>query len=53
MEQDGWWWRESGLTNKAIRRQITREMLVRLLPGRSSGRGVAAQAGLPAAEGNA
>jgi glutamate-1-semialdehyde 2,1-aminomutase len=29
MKQDGWWWREDSLTNKAIRRQILKEMLTR------------------------
>jgi glutamate-1-semialdehyde 2,1-aminomutase len=51
MEQDGWWWRGSGLTNKAIRRQITREMLARSLPWRASGGG-AASAGWPAPQSN-
>jgi glutamate-1-semialdehyde 2,1-aminomutase len=27
MQQDGWWWHSPGLTNKAIRRQIMKEML--------------------------
>jgi glutamate-1-semialdehyde 2,1-aminomutase len=27
MEMDGWWWHGSGLTNLAIKRRITREML--------------------------
>src|ERR1700759_3537891 len=27
MKQDGWWWHAPGLTNKAIRRQILKEML--------------------------
>jgi glutamate-1-semialdehyde 2,1-aminomutase len=26
MQDDGWWWSE-GLTNRAIRRQVLREML--------------------------
>ncbi len=29
MKQDGWWWRDACLTNKAIRRQILKEMLTR------------------------
>jgi glutamate-1-semialdehyde 2,1-aminomutase len=29
MQQDGWWWGDASLTNKAIRRQILKEMLVR------------------------
>ena len=29
MKQDGWWWRDAGLTNKAIRRQILKEMVTR------------------------
>jgi glutamate-1-semialdehyde 2,1-aminomutase len=51
MEQDGWWWRGSGLTNQAIRRQITREMLARSLPWRAAGR-VAGPAGWPAPQSN-
>jgi glutamate-1-semialdehyde 2,1-aminomutase len=47
MEQDGWWWRGGALTNKAIRRQITREMLARSLPWRTAGR-AAPPAGWPA-----
>jgi glutamate-1-semialdehyde 2,1-aminomutase len=27
MKQDGWWWRDASLTNKAIRRQILKEMI--------------------------
>jgi glutamate-1-semialdehyde 2,1-aminomutase len=27
MKRDGWWWHEAGLTNKAIKRQILKEML--------------------------
>ena len=27
MKQDGWWWRDAALTNKAISRQILKEML--------------------------
>jgi glutamate-1-semialdehyde 2,1-aminomutase len=26
MKQDGWWWHDTGLTNKGIRRQILKEM---------------------------
>ena len=29
MKQDGWWWHDATLTNKAIRRQILKEMLTR------------------------
>src|ERR1700694_4129204 len=29
MKQDGWWWRDASLTNKAIRRQILKEMFTR------------------------
>jgi glutamate-1-semialdehyde 2,1-aminomutase len=29
MKADGWWWRDAALTNKAIRRQILKEMLTR------------------------
>lgn len=37
MHQDGWWWRHEALTNKAIRRQVMKEMLNRWLPWRSEG----------------
>ena len=29
MQQDGWWWSDPLATNKSIRRQIQREMIVR------------------------
>jgi glutamate-1-semialdehyde 2,1-aminomutase len=29
MKQDGWWWRDAALTNKAIRRQILKEIMKR------------------------
>jgi glutamate-1-semialdehyde 2,1-aminomutase len=29
MKADGWWWHDASLTNKAIRRQILKEMLTR------------------------
>src|SRR5450432_2954628 len=29
MKQDGWWWHDASLTNKAIRRQILKEMLAK------------------------
>jgi glutamate-1-semialdehyde 2,1-aminomutase len=29
MKADGWWWNDAALTNKAIRRQILKEMLTR------------------------
>jgi glutamate-1-semialdehyde 2,1-aminomutase len=29
MKADGWWWHEASLTNKAIRRQILKEMITR------------------------
>jgi glutamate-1-semialdehyde 2,1-aminomutase len=32
MKQDGWWWRDTSLTNKNIRRQILKEMLTRRRP---------------------
>ena len=32
MKQDGWWWHDAALTNKAIRRQILREMITRRRP---------------------
>ena len=28
MKQDGWWWHDAALTNKAIRRQILKEMFI-------------------------
>jgi glutamate-1-semialdehyde 2,1-aminomutase len=31
MKQDGWWWRDAALTNKAIRRRILREMIASAL----------------------
>ena len=39
MKRDGWWWHDASLTNKAIRRQILKEMLaqeVRALNRRAS-----------------
>ena len=32
MKKDGWWWRDPSLTNKTIRRQILKEMLMRRRP---------------------
>ena len=32
MKQDGWWWRDASLTNKAIRRRILKEMITRRRP---------------------
>ncbi len=29
MKADGWWWHDASLTDKAIRRQILKEMLTR------------------------
>ena len=38
MQQDGWWWGDPALTNKAIRRRILREMIAhRLFPARAEG----------------
>lgn len=34
MERDGWWWQAPGLSNRRIRRDMLREMLVRHLGGR-------------------
>ena len=33
MREDGWWWSNPALTDKAIRRRMLREMLVHRLPG--------------------
>jgi glutamate-1-semialdehyde 2,1-aminomutase len=33
MREDGWWWRNPALTDKAIRRRMLREMLVHRLSG--------------------
>ncbi|MEJ0048480.1 MAG: aminotransferase class III-fold pyridoxal phosphate-dependent enzyme [Rhodospirillales bacterium] len=30
MQNDGWWWSDAALTNKAIKRRVLREMLARL-----------------------
>ena len=38
MARDGWWWQAPGLTNKAIRRGILREMLANRLSGRPAHR---------------
>lgn len=32
MQQDGWWWQAPGMTNKAIKRQFLKEMLVARYP---------------------
>jgi glutamate-1-semialdehyde 2,1-aminomutase len=32
MKQDGWWWHDASITNKAIRRQILKEMITRKRP---------------------
>ncbi len=32
MKQDGWWWHDASVTNKGIRRQILKEMIVRKRP---------------------
>jgi glutamate-1-semialdehyde 2,1-aminomutase len=32
MKQDGWWWRDPSTTNKTIRRQILKEMMLRKRP---------------------
>jgi glutamate-1-semialdehyde 2,1-aminomutase len=32
MKQDGWWWHDASATNKAIRRQILKEMFTRKRP---------------------
>jgi glutamate-1-semialdehyde 2,1-aminomutase len=32
MKGDGWWWRDVSVTNKTIRRQILKEMLMRRRP---------------------
>jgi glutamate-1-semialdehyde 2,1-aminomutase len=38
MQADGWWWRSPDLTNRAIRRQILREMVWARLRSTQSGR---------------
>jgi len=45
MQQDGWWWQSPELTNKAIKRQMLKEILRARFPllkqlSRSSGHGV-------------
>jgi glutamate-1-semialdehyde 2,1-aminomutase len=32
MKQDGWWWHDASITNKAIRRQILKEMITQKRP---------------------
>jgi len=32
MQQDGWWWKSANLTNKAIKRQFLRDLLVAKFP---------------------
>jgi glutamate-1-semialdehyde 2,1-aminomutase len=32
MQRDGWWWSDGALTNKAIRRQILKEMIAQRVP---------------------
>jgi glutamate-1-semialdehyde 2,1-aminomutase len=44
MAADGWWWRPAGLTNKAIRRRVLRELL-RARARRASGRSALPSAG--------
>ena len=36
MKHDGWWWGDAALTNKAIRRQILKEMIARRRPQRTA-----------------
>jgi glutamate-1-semialdehyde 2,1-aminomutase len=31
MKHDGWWWQDAELTNKAIKRQVLKEMLKKRL----------------------
>ena len=33
MRHDGWWWAAPGLTDRAIRRRILRELIARCLSG--------------------
>jgi len=33
MREDGWWWRNPALTDKAIRRRMLREMLTHRFSG--------------------
>lgn len=45
MQQDGWWWEHATLSNRAIRRQVWREIVRARLPsGRSAPRAAAAAA---------
>jgi glutamate-1-semialdehyde 2,1-aminomutase len=32
MKRDGWWWRDASVSNKSIRRQVLKEMLMRKRP---------------------
>jgi len=36
MQQDGWWWHDAALTNKAIKRMVLKETIARRLFGRLS-----------------
>jgi hypothetical protein len=45
MHADGWWWRDASLTNKAIKRQILREMLAARFGSRRRQEVAAAPAG--------
>jgi glutamate-1-semialdehyde 2,1-aminomutase len=52
MQQDGWWWANDALTNKAIRRRVLLEMLRTLLRGPSD-RSVAPSSGRTALDSKA
>jgi glutamate-1-semialdehyde 2,1-aminomutase len=46
MQADGWWWSGAGLTNKAIKRRVLREML----RARRGGRGTSGRSAHPSAD---
>jgi glutamate-1-semialdehyde 2,1-aminomutase len=52
MQQDGWWWQGEGVTNKAIKRRVLREML-RARLHRSPDRAAESPSGNEALEGKA
>jgi len=38
MQSDGWWWADSALTNRGIRRGVLREMLAKRFTGKAATR---------------